>query len=115
MKRRPDSGRLVDNEIYGTRYNEDMMYQIADDFTALAKRLKVEPAALAVAWVGGHPGVTAPIVGARTLEQLKGSLSSVEIEMTPALWAEISALASEPPPATDRSEERTAQTFSVRK
>jgi len=114
-KRRPESGRLVDNEIYGTRYNEDMMYQIADDFTALAKRLNVEPAALAVAWVGSHPGVTAPIVGARTLEQLKGSLSSVEIEMTPALWAEISALASEPTPATDRSEERTAQTFSVRK
>jgi aryl-alcohol dehydrogenase-like predicted oxidoreductase len=115
VKRRPKSGRLVDSEIYGTRYNEDLMYQIADDFTALAKRMNVEPAALAVAWVGGHPGVTAPIVGARTLEQLKGSLSSVEIEMTPELWAEISALASEPPLATDRSEERTEKTFGVRK
>jgi aryl-alcohol dehydrogenase-like predicted oxidoreductase len=115
VKKRPKSGRLVDSEIYGTRYSEEMMYQIADEFTGIAKREGVEPAALAVAWVGGHPAVTAPIVGARTLEQLSGSLSSVEIEMTAELWAEISALAPEPPPATDRSEERTSTTFGVRK
>jgi aryl-alcohol dehydrogenase-like predicted oxidoreductase len=115
VKKRPKSGRLVDHDIYATRYNEDLMFQIADDFTALAKDQGVEPAALAVAWVGGHPAVTAPIVGARNLDQLKGSLKSVEIEMTPELWAEISALTPEPPPATDRSEERTSVSFGVRK
>ena len=115
LKKRPKSGRLVDSEIYGTRYREDEIYKIADDFTALAKKHGVEPAALAVAWVGGHPAVTAPIIGARTLEQLQGSLKSVEIDMTPELWAEIAALSPEPPPATDRSEERTSTTFGVRK
>jgi aryl-alcohol dehydrogenase-like predicted oxidoreductase len=115
VDKRPQSGRLVDNQIYGTRYNQDLMYQIADDFTALSVRQGVEPAALAVAWVGGHPAVTAPIIGARNLAQLKSSLKAVEIEMTPELWAEISALAPEPPPATDRSEERTDTTFGVRK
>ncbi len=114
VKKRPKTGRLVDNKIYGTRYSEEQMYQIAEEFTALAERLGVEPVALAVAWVGGHPGVTAPIVGARTVEQLRGSLKSVEIEMTPELWTEISALSPEPPPATDRSEERTSMTFGVR-
>jgi aryl-alcohol dehydrogenase-like predicted oxidoreductase len=115
VKKRPEAGRLVNSEIYGTRYSEDLMYQIADEFTALAKRYSVEPAALAVAWVGGHPAVTAPIVGARTLEQIMGSLKAVEIEMTSELWSEISALTPEPPLATDRSEERTEQTFGVRK
>ena len=55
--------------------------------------------------VGAHPAVTAPIVGARNPEQLKDSLAAVEIDMTPALRAEIAALSRTPPPATDRSEE----------
>ncbi len=50
--------------------------------------------------------VTAPIIGARNLEQLEGSLKSLEIEMTPDLRADISALSVDPPVATDRSEER---------
>ena len=68
----------------------------------------IEPAGLAVAWVGSHPAVTAPIIGARNLEQLEGSLKSVDVPMTPELRAEISALSPEPPLATDRSEESSA-------
>ena len=63
---------------------------------------------------GPDPAVTAPIIGARNLDQLEGSLGSLEIDMTPELRAEISALSPEPPPATDRSEEGTAHSFSVR-
>jgi aryl-alcohol dehydrogenase-like predicted oxidoreductase len=59
----------------------------------------------AVAWVGSHPAVTAPIIGARSVEQLRASLDSVKIDMTPRLRAEISALSRTPPPATDRLEE----------
>jgi aryl-alcohol dehydrogenase-like predicted oxidoreductase len=115
LGKKPESGRLVDHEIYAMRYGEEADYKIADKFTALAKNLGVEPAALAVAWVGGHPAVTAPIIGARTLDQLKSSLTALEIGMTPELWAEISALAPEPPVATDRNEEKTEKTFGVRK
>jgi hypothetical protein len=43
----------------------------------------------AVAWVASHPSVTAPIVGARNTEQLRGSLDSVKIDMTPELRASI--------------------------
>jgi hypothetical protein len=38
----------------------------------------------------------------------------VDIPLTPALRAEISALAPEPAPATDRNEERTEFNFGVR-
>ena len=112
--RRPDSGRLVENKTYQTRYGADWMYEVAEKFTAFAKGRGFEPAALAVAWVARHPGVTSPIIGARNSAQLESSLKSLEVEMTPALRAEISALSPEPPPATDRSEERTPFTYGVR-
>lgn len=112
--RRPESGRLVENKVYQTRYGADWIYPMAQSFADLARDRGFEPAALAVAWVAGHPAITAPIIGARNLTQLEGSLKALEIEMTPQLRAEISALSLEPPPATDRSEERTPFSFAVR-
>jgi aryl-alcohol dehydrogenase-like predicted oxidoreductase len=56
--------------------------------------------------VAAHPAVTAPIIGARSLEQLQASLDSVKVEISPALRAEIAALSRTPAPATDRSEEQ---------
>lgn len=112
--RRPESGRLVENQIYQTRYGADWIYDVAERFSDFARERGYEPAALAVAWVASHPAVTAPIIGARNLEQLESSLKAAEVEMTPELRQEISALAPEPPPATDRSEERTPFNFGVR-
>jgi aryl-alcohol dehydrogenase-like predicted oxidoreductase len=103
---RPDSGRLVENQMYQTRYGDSLYYDVAERFVSFARERNLEPASLAVAWVASHPAVTAPIIGARNLDQLAGSLKSLEIEMTPELRAEISALSPEPPPATDRTEER---------
>ncbi len=53
-----------------------------------------------------HPAITAPIIGARNVEQLQQSLAALDVKMTPEWRAEISALSIEPPPATDRLEER---------
>jgi aryl-alcohol dehydrogenase-like predicted oxidoreductase len=100
--------------MYMERYKDDWIYESAERFTELACSHGYEPAALAVAWVGSHPGVTAPIIGARNLNQLEGSLKALEIEMTPELRAEISALSPEPPPATDRSDERTPYAYGTR-
>ena len=110
-QRRPEQGRLVENEMYQTRYGADWVYAVAGRFTRFALERGYDPVSLAVAWVAGHPAVTAPIIGARNLEQLAGSLGALEIEMTPELYTEIAALSPEPPPATDRSEERTAFTY----
>lgn len=104
---RPERGRLVENEVYAKRYGDPVYYEIAERFTAHARERGVHPASLAVAWVMWHPAVTAPIIGARNVEQLEASLGALDIEMTPEWRAEISALSIEPPPATDRSEERS--------
>ncbi len=104
-KAKPGTGRLVANPKYRDRYGEDWMHETAAKFAALCAQRGVHPMSMAVAWTGSHPAITAPIIGARSVEQLRASLDSVEIEMTPALRAEIAALSRTPPPATDRLEE----------
>ncbi len=111
---RPETGRLVNSEIYATRYVDDLNYDVAARFTAFAKERGFHPASLAAAWVGSHPAVTAPLVGARNTEQLAPLLAAADIILTPELRAEIAALSPEPPPATDRSEERTPLNFGIR-
>lgn len=102
---RPPTGRIVDHPLYATRYADEEVFRVAERFAAFAEERGYAPAALAIAWVGSHPAVTAPLIGARSVEQLEVGLSAVEIEMTPELRAEISALSTTPPPATDRNEE----------
>ncbi len=111
----PDTGRLIENEMYQIRYGEEWVQEAARRFSEFANERGYDPVSLAIAWVGGHPAVTAPIIGARDVEQLEGSLASLDIEMTAELWNEIAALTPEPPPATDRSEERGGVHYGIRK
>lgn len=104
--KRPTEGRVVDSDQYVRRYDAEGTYETAAAFTEFASKMGVHPVSLAVAWVAGHPAVTSPIIGARNVDQLKPALESVEIDMTPDLRAEISALSKAPPPATDRLEEQ---------
>jgi aryl-alcohol dehydrogenase-like predicted oxidoreductase len=102
---RPEVGRLLVNPVHIRRYADPAYREVADRFVAHARSRGVHPVSLAVAWVMAHPAITAPIVGARDVQQLEASLGALEIAMTPEWRAEISALSPEPPPATDRSEE----------
>ncbi len=112
--RMPAAGRIVEQKIVQTRYGEGGMLETAERFTVFARDRGFAPAALAVAWVAAHPAVTAPIIGARNLDQLETALQAAAIDMTPALRAEISALSPEPSLATDRNEERTDHHFPIR-
>ncbi|GMG85519.1 aldo/keto reductase [Paralimibaculum aggregatum] len=99
------TGRLTTNARYGKRYGPDWMHAAAEGLTALARARDVSPVTLAVAWVAAHPAITAPIVGARSVEQLRPALAAADLEMNAELYAEIAALSPAPPPATDRLEE----------
>ena len=113
--KRPDSGRLVENKMYMTRYGDNQMYEVADAFNALAEEIGVHPASLAVSWVAHTPGVTAPIIGARNTGQLKTSLDSLHVDMTSDLYDRISSLSYTPPPATDRNEEVSEHNYGLRR
>lgn len=110
-EKKPEQGRLVENEMYKLRYGEDWVYRVAVEFTEFARQAGFNPVSLAVAWAGSHPAVTAPIIGARNPEQLEDSLGAVEIELTSSLRNQISALSPTPPPATDRAEEQTQYSY----
>ncbi|CAN5751152.1 aldo/keto reductase [soil metagenome] len=99
------AGRLKTNKMYEARYGDGWMFEVAEEYVAFCKERGLHPVSTAIAWVGAHPAITAPIIGARNTDQLKDSLAAVAIDMTPSLRAEIAALSRTPPPATDRSEE----------
>jgi aryl-alcohol dehydrogenase-like predicted oxidoreductase len=100
------SGRLMTNKMYEARYGEEWAFETAERYVDLCRKRGLHPVSAAIAWVAAHPAITAPIIGARNLDQLKDSLASVKIDMTPALRKEIADLSRTPPPATDRLEEQ---------
>ena len=48
---------------------------------------------LALAWCGAQPGVTAPIIGPRTFEQVDDNLGAVDVRLDAADFERIDALA----------------------
>jgi aryl-alcohol dehydrogenase-like predicted oxidoreductase len=61
-------------------------------FAGAAEDLGVEPATLAVAWVLGHPQVTAVVVGPRRPEQLVTAVAATQLELTAQERDELAAL-----------------------
>lgn len=53
-----------------------------EEFEKLADSLGEDPANVALAWLLSRPGVTAPIIGPRTMEQLDGPLRALEITLS---------------------------------
>jgi aryl-alcohol dehydrogenase-like predicted oxidoreductase len=103
---RPDGTRLTTNKMYQARYGDTGYWDAADRFADLAAELGHPPSALAVAWVASHPAVTSVLLGARSVEQLDGTLPAGDLVLDDEVRRRISALTPEPPPATDRSDER---------
>jgi aryl-alcohol dehydrogenase-like predicted oxidoreductase len=95
-------GRFIENKEYTKRYGDASIHETVKKFTQFTREHNYNAVALAVAWAGCHPAVTAPIIGARTADQLEDSLKSLEIDMTPELYKKICDLSIAPPSATDR-------------
>jgi len=101
----PEQSRLTTKPRYQERYGEDWIPTAVEGFLAQARERGVHPVSLAVAWVAAHPAVTAPIVGARNLEQLEPALASLSIELDSAGYETLARLAPHPGSPTDRNEE----------
>ncbi len=106
IDKRPERGRLLQQDNYIKRYANPVFYEVAERFVRYAGDQGVHPVTLAVAWVMGHRDVTAPIVGGRDLDQLKPSLAALDFAMSAEMRDEVSAFSITPPPATDRDEEQ---------
>lgn len=101
----PAQGRFLENEMYRLRYGPEHYWNTARQFSEIARKRGVHPVTLAVAWAKGGPGITAPIIGARNLDQLEASLAALELDLSDEERAELSNLTPTPAPAHDRLEE----------
>ena len=54
-------------------------FDVIEVLTKIAKRKSCTPSQLALAWNAGQPGITAPIIGPRLLEQLQDNLGAVDV------------------------------------
>ena len=60
---------------------DDRMRAKIESYEKLCADIGEQPADVALAWVVAQPGVTAPIIGPRTLAQLESSLRARELEL----------------------------------
>lgn len=107
LDKKPSIGRLIDQDNYALRYGQSNYYEIADRFGQYSLAHDYHPVSLAIAWVSSHKSITAPIIGARNLEQLEPVLDSLKISLNNEQRDEISALSRTPELATDHDERET--------
>ena len=86
-----DSRAVLRGGIYAERVTA-LGVEVGNRFAAMARKHGQDPARLAVLWAKDQPGVTAPIVGPRTLAQLEHLLPVLELELTEDLRAECDLL-----------------------
>ncbi len=76
-------------------YNNERTWSVLDALFAVAEEAGKEPVQVALRWLLQRPGVTAPIIGARTIAHLESNLGAAGWELTPAQMARLTEV-SEP-------------------
>jgi aryl-alcohol dehydrogenase-like predicted oxidoreductase len=58
-------------------------FKVLDVLAGVARKRDTTPARTAIAWVLSRPGVTSPILGARTEAQLDDNLAAIDVKLAP--------------------------------
>ncbi|MGQ9808934.1 MAG: aldo/keto reductase [Armatimonadota bacterium] len=85
----PEDSRLTGS----SRHYGDAAFDVLDVFEELAREKGATPSQVALAWNAAQPGITAPIIGPRTMEQLEDNLGAAELEITDSDRERIDAVA----------------------
>jgi len=83
------NGRRADSETVALR--EKHRPQI-ERYEAFCTKIGEPPAVVALAWLLATPSVTAPIIGPRTMDQLKDSLRALEVRLNETTLKELDAI-----------------------
>lgn len=95
----PPKSRLALFQRFG-RYSKPQATEVVEHYVNLAKKHRITPAQLALAFVNSRPFVASNLIGATTLEQLKENISSIEITLSDEVIAEINEIHSRYPNPT---------------
>jgi aryl-alcohol dehydrogenase-like predicted oxidoreductase len=71
---------------------DEKAYAIIDELLRIGGEVGATPAAVALAWVRGRPGVTSTLIGARTIDQLEQNLAALSVQLSPAQVQRLDAL-----------------------
>lgn len=100
------NGRHNLSEMYKKRYEDVSNFSTTEQFIKFANINNYNPVSLAIAWVNSNKSITAPIIGARNIEQLIPALASIDLKITNDMRDKISSFSIAPALATDRTEEQ---------
>lgn len=74
------------------RYMAPRAHEAVAAYVALAKKHGVDPAQMALAWVASRNFVTATIIGATTMAQLKNNIAAIDLDLSAELVKDIEDL-----------------------
>ena len=75
------------------RYGDDVRHETVSKLLSVSERYSEPMVRLALQWVADHDGVTAPIFGARRIDQLDGILEAWSRRVSDEAMAEVRAIA----------------------
>ena len=76
---RPTDARLHEENSWYNRHFKQRAFQVVEEVKTLAGKKGCTPAQLALAWCLHRPGITSPIIGPRTLDQLEDNLKALQV------------------------------------
>ena len=85
-RRKEDKGetlRSKTDDFAHKLYYQDSDFAIVDRVTAIAQKHGVSNAQVALAWLLGKPGVTAPIIGASKMHHLDDAIGALSLKLEP--------------------------------
>ncbi len=85
---RPQGARLSLYRRFG-RYTHEQAEEATKSYVQLAKKHSLDAAQMALAFINRQPFVTANIIGATSLEQLRSNIASIDVQLSAPLLEEI--------------------------
>ena len=103
MQQPPEGSRIEKAEQEGwseswSNYNNDHTWGVLDALFAVAEEVGKTPSQVALNWLLRQPGVTAPILGVRTMQQLEDNLGASGWELSAEQLEKLGAASVQPAP-----------------
>ncbi len=87
-----EDSTAAEDSRFADRYLTDENFEALDVLKAVAGEVDATPAQVALAWQLHHPDITAPIVGASTVEQLEENLAASDVSLSEEQFERLSAV-----------------------
>ena len=78
----PAGTRGAESDRFEDRYLTEENFDVLDEVRAVADEEDASPVQVAIAWLLEQPTMTAPIIGARTVDQLEENLGATDMDLS---------------------------------